>query len=88
MFHRPRLAGTLARALALAALAALGSVQAARAQELFVTSFDNSRVLRYDGTTGAFLDTFVPTAAGGLRNPAGLVFGPDGNLYVSSAGTE
>src|SRR5438552_7125822 len=36
-------------------------------------------VLRYNGTTGAFIDVF----ASGV--PVGdLAFGPDGNLYVSS----
>src|SRR4028118_1635767 len=50
-----------------------------------------SAVLRYDGTTGAFIDKFVGdnpnTAAdetGGLSRPYGLAFGPDGNFYVSS----
>src|SRR5262249_21219799 len=46
-------------------------------------------VLRYDGTTGAFLDVFVPAGSnpfGENRSGAtrGLVFGPDGNLYVGS----
>jgi hypothetical protein len=45
-------------------------------------------VLRYDGVTGAFIDAFVPAAGGGLSFPEGLVFGPDGNLYVSSAATD
>jgi len=54
------------------------------AEELFVTSRDNNSVLRYNGTTGAFIDDFVPDFSGGLEEPVGLVFGPDGNLYVSS----
>jgi len=37
-------------------------------------------VLRYDGTTGAFLNVF----ASGLLLPQDLAFGPDGNLYVSN----
>ena len=40
-------------------------------------------ILRYDGTSGAFLGEFVPARLGGLTQPAGLTFGPDGNLYVS-----
>src|SRR5262249_20345792 len=46
--------------------------------------------LRYDGLTGAFVDTFVPRHSGGLNQPYGILFGPDGNgdgrndLYVST----
>jgi len=40
-------------------------------------------VLRYDGTTGAFLDTFVLYSNSNLDFPNDIVFGPDGNLYVS-----
>ena len=45
-------------------------------------------VLKYDGTTGAFLGNFVASKAGGLADPVGLVFGPDGNLYVASEDSE
>jgi hypothetical protein len=46
-------------------------------------------VLRYDGTTGAFLDVFVsansnPFGENSAGYPRGLVFGPDGNLYLSN----
>jgi streptogramin lyase len=50
---------------------------------LYVTSFNNARVLRYNGTTGAFMDTFVPPGSSGLVYPYGLTFGSDHNLYVS-----
>lgn len=33
---------------------------------------------------GDFIDAFVPSQSGGLDGPSGLIFGPDGNLYVSS----
>jgi sugar lactone lactonase YvrE len=46
-----------------------------------------SRILRFSGITGEFIDEFVPTSSGGLRHPAAHVFGPDGNLYVSDEGT-
>jgi sugar lactone lactonase YvrE len=50
-----------------------------------------SAVLRYNATTGAFIDTFVAPGSGGLSNPGvtafGMAFGPDGNLYVVSGGT-
>jgi MYXO-CTERM domain-containing protein len=44
-------------------------------------------VRRYNGTSGDFISTFVADGSGGLRDPRGMVFGPDGNLYVSSATT-
>jgi DNA-binding beta-propeller fold protein YncE len=39
-------------------------------------------LLRYNGTTGAFIDTFIPPGSGGLTFTHGNTFGPDGNLYV------
>lgn len=45
---------------------------------LYVTSFGNDRVLRYDGTTGAFIDTFLAASAG-ANGPIDIRFvGPDG----------
>jgi sugar lactone lactonase YvrE len=38
-----------------------------------------SGILRFDGGTGNFIDTFVPVS--GIRN---FVFGPDGNIYALS----
>jgi DNA-binding beta-propeller fold protein YncE len=52
---------------------------------LLVTSFSQDSVFRYDQTTGAFIDVFVPTGSGGLDAPRGLAFGPDGSLFVSSS---
>jgi hypothetical protein len=53
---------------------------------LYVSARGNDNVLRYNGTTGSFIDIFVATRSGGLAGPEDLVFGPDGNLYVSSPG--
>ena len=70
-----------------AALGALTCIIAATAYaDLLVTSIDG--VLRYDEKTGAFIDAFVPRGSGGLDIPLGVVFGPDSNLYVASAGTD
>jgi glucose/arabinose dehydrogenase len=51
---------------------------------LLVGSFDNNSILRYSETTGAFVDQFDPHNLANLKNPGPGVFGPDGNLYVSS----
>jgi hypothetical protein len=42
------------------------------------------QILRFDGSTGAFKDVFVPVGSGGISSPFSLLFGPDGNLYVSN----
>lgn len=48
---------------------------------LYVASSQNNRILRYDGTTGAFIDTFIESSG---SFPLGIQFGPDGHLYVAS----
>jgi len=52
-------------------------------QELLV---GQPQVRRYDGNTGAFIDAFA--SGGGLDSPSGILFGPDGNLYVSNASSD
>ncbi|MSR63999.1 MAG: hypothetical protein EXS08_16370 [Planctomycetes bacterium] len=53
--------------------------------DLFVTSFENDQVLRFDGQSGAYEGVFVASASGGLDGPdAGTKWGPDGLLYVPS----
>jgi hypothetical protein len=49
----------------------------------YATDLTKGQVLRYHGETGAFLGAFVPAGSGGLEYASGLVFGPDGNLYVA-----
>jgi hypothetical protein len=44
------------------------------AADLLVSSQDISQVLRYEGSTGAFIDIFA--SGGGLSVPEGLTFGP------------
>jgi sugar lactone lactonase YvrE len=53
---------------------------------LYVATVESNDVVRYNATTGAFVDVFVPPGTGGLGVPVGLTFGPDGNLYVTSSG--
>ncbi|MEZ6071761.1 MAG: hypothetical protein R3C10_16230 [Pirellulales bacterium] len=43
-----------------------------------------NQVLRYNGTSGAFIDVFATTPVD--SQPADLRFGPDGNLYVALFG--
>lgn len=56
--------------------------------DLFVSSFSQHSVRRYDETTGAFLGTFISAGAGGLNEPHRGIFGPDGHYYVASAGND
>lgn len=51
---------------------------------LYVASASGDNIQRFNATTGAFVDIFVPTGSGGLDRPYGLTFGPDGHLYVTS----
>jgi sugar lactone lactonase YvrE len=60
---------------------------------LYVSSFRTNQILRYNGKTGAFLGVFASDNNGGLgklnglNGPNGLLFGPDGSLYVATEGT-
>jgi WD40 repeat protein len=51
---------------------------------LYVSSLGTGSVVRFNATTGAFIDTYVGAGSGGLTFPAGIQFGPDSNFYVSS----
>ncbi|HZO91930.1 MAG TPA: PxKF domain-containing protein [Chthonomonadaceae bacterium] len=54
---------------------------------LYVTITDPySRIARFNGTTGAYMDDFVPPLSGGLDGARGLAFGLNGDLYVSCGG--
>jgi len=53
---------------------------------LYVSSGSTDNVLAFDGEDGSFERKFA--RHGGLIEPEGLAFGPDGNLYVSSRSDE
>ena len=55
---------------------------------LYVNSADTDEILRYNGTTGDYIDEFVPPGYGGLDHPRDFMFGPDGDLYVCSGHTD
>ncbi|MGB7462824.1 MAG: hypothetical protein WBW14_08015 [Candidatus Acidiferrum sp.] len=42
---------------------------------LYVGSFGSGDVFRYSGSTGAFIDDFIPVGAGHLGGPTFLLFG-------------
>jgi len=53
---------------------------------IYVSNTNSNEILRYDATTGKFVDVFISANDnGGLQGPKDLVFGSDGkHLYVSS----
>src|SRR5437016_5893612 len=71
-----------------AVVSAVTACPRARAATLLVCSHNTHSVLRYDGTTGSFLDAFVPSDSGGQGPTHGLIFGPDGNLYVGDVAAD
>lgn len=56
--------------------------------KLYVACFGDNSIGRIDPATGLGLGSFVLGGSGGLVNPRGLAFGPDGDLYVSSGSGE
>lgn len=52
------------------------------ADDLLVCDLLGDQVLRYDGTTGAFLGVFASGAV--IDGPEGITVGPDGNVYIAS----
>jgi hypothetical protein len=51
---------------------------------LYVASWRNDSVFRYDSATGAFAGTVITAGSGGLDAPLDLLFEPDGNFLVTS----
>lgn len=53
-------------------------------ENLYVTDAWTSSIWRYNGSTGDFIDIFVPSGSGGLGEPHGLAFSPDGGALMVS----
>ena len=55
------------------------------AGDLYVASFNNDSILKYDGVSGQFRTPVVASGQAGLnRTDNGMLFGPDGKLYIPS----
>ncbi|MBW4427552.1 MAG: hypothetical protein KME50_24715 [Nostoc desertorum CM1-VF14] len=68
------------------AIFTIGGLQYLPAQAaLLVSDFYTNKVLEYNEKTGDFIRVFASGSE--LSNPTGLLFTPNGNLLVSSAGT-
>src|SRR4051812_6287221 len=79
---------TAAAWIGLVSTAILATPPAAAADhDLLVANSGGTSVLRFDGSTGQFLSTFIGEGKGGLSDLQGITLGADGNLYAASGGT-
>lgn len=51
---------------------------------LLVSNRGTNSIMQYDATTGAFIRAMVPSGAGGLNLPDGILVGPTGDLFAAS----
>ena len=65
----------------------VGDVNGDGILDVFASATDLDSIQVYDGHTGEYVLTFVPSRLGGLSAPKDLIFSADGTLlYVSSSG--
>src|SRR5690606_15475577 len=67
-----------------ASAGALQDVEVSSDGTLYASSRTGNSIVRFNGTTGAFIDVFATTTFNG---PNSMVFDASGNLYVSSRNT-
>lgn len=80
--------GTFAENLTGGAISLAHSVRLGPDGLLYVTSFGNDKIVRYDPADElAFIDTFVAIGSGGLDGPTDAQFNAAGNLLVTSYNT-
>jgi sugar lactone lactonase YvrE len=53
---------------------------------MYVASANNNRIMRFTAS-GTYVDDYVPAGSGGMAVLSRLVFGPNGDVYVSVGGT-
>jgi DNA-binding beta-propeller fold protein YncE len=61
------------------------AVSAPPGQKLLVASYLHDTIMAYDAQTGASLGSFISGTSGGLAQPAHMLFGPQGDLFVGSS---
>ncbi|MBO6573827.1 MAG: T9SS type A sorting domain-containing protein [Rhodothermales bacterium] len=76
----------LATALVLLALLVPDVAVAQSSAYIYISSRNTSSVKRYRADTGAYVDEFVESGAGGLLHPQEVLWAPDGNLLVTGHG--
>jgi len=84
MFRPARCRRSLLRFLTLAA-AVIACPVAARADTVYVTSFTDGGLYRYDSSNLAGPRQTL-SGTGVMTNPSALAVGPDGNLYIGESG--
>lgn len=49
---------------------------------LYVSSYNESRIARFDGVSGSYIDDFIPSGYGGLNGPSGILFTSQTSIEV------
>lgn len=55
--------------------------------DLYVSAFGLNKVMKFNGTTGAYLGDFIPSGGSGLNGPLDSRFEPNGDFLVNSFGS-